>query len=152
MFGVIMPLCNRMFCCIFGWYFFIKIRLKYEKIILLSSSRAFLLSTLIFLLSASTFQFSTPMDNSEATWNKATKCNKYTMYMYYDHSVAQPMVRRSFFKKLDLPKLFLGLTWGDLCMNLFDFQCQFRNQLNFFILQQMGLFLSTYIKVNPDLF
>ena len=45
MFGVIMPLCNRMFCCIFGWYFFIKIRLKYEKNILLSSSRAFLLST-----------------------------------------------------------------------------------------------------------
>ena len=32
MFGVIMPLCNRMFCCIFGWYFYIEIRLKYEKI------------------------------------------------------------------------------------------------------------------------
>ena len=31
MFGVIMPLCNRMFCCIFGWYFYIEIRLKYEK-------------------------------------------------------------------------------------------------------------------------
>ena len=31
MFGVIMPLCNRMFCCIFGRYFFIKIRQKYEK-------------------------------------------------------------------------------------------------------------------------
>ena len=45
MFGVIMPLCNRMFCCIFGWYFYIEIRLKYEKIILLSSSRAFSLST-----------------------------------------------------------------------------------------------------------
>ena len=26
-----MPLCNRMFCCIFGWYFYIEIRLKYEK-------------------------------------------------------------------------------------------------------------------------
>ena len=36
-----MPLCNRMFCCIFGWYFYIEIRLKYEKIILSSSSRAF---------------------------------------------------------------------------------------------------------------
>ena len=32
MFGVITPDCNRMFCCIFGWYFYIKIRLKYEKI------------------------------------------------------------------------------------------------------------------------
>ena len=42
MFGVIMPLCNRMFCCTFGWYFYIEIRLKYEKKnILLSSSRAF---------------------------------------------------------------------------------------------------------------
>ena len=41
MFGVIMPLCNRMFCCIFGWYFYIEVRLKYEKNILLSSSRAF---------------------------------------------------------------------------------------------------------------
>ena len=29
---MIMPLCNRMFCCIFGWYFYIEIRLKYEKI------------------------------------------------------------------------------------------------------------------------
>ena len=27
-----MPLCNRMFCCIFGWYLYIEIRLKYEKI------------------------------------------------------------------------------------------------------------------------
>ena len=43
--GVIMLLCNRMFCCIFGWYFYIEIRLKYEKNILLSSSRAFSLST-----------------------------------------------------------------------------------------------------------
>ena len=34
MFGVIMPLCNRIFCCIFGWYFYIEIRLKYEKNIL----------------------------------------------------------------------------------------------------------------------
>ena len=45
MFVVIMPLCNRMFCSIFGRYFYIEIRLKYEKIILLSSSRAFSLST-----------------------------------------------------------------------------------------------------------
>ena len=46
-----MPLCNRMFCCIFGWYFYIEIRLKYEKKILLSSSRAFSLSTPTFSLS-----------------------------------------------------------------------------------------------------
>ena len=32
MFGMIMPLCNRMFCCIFEWYFYIENRLKYEKI------------------------------------------------------------------------------------------------------------------------
>ena len=68
MFGVIMPLCNRMACCIFGWYFFTKIRLKYEKIILLSSARAFLLST--------------PVENSEATWKKATKCNKNLFWNY----------------------------------------------------------------------
>ena len=36
---------------------------------LLSSSRAFSLSTPTFLLS-------THVDNSEATWKKATKCNK----------------------------------------------------------------------------
>ena len=69
MFGVIRPLCNRMFCCIFGGYFYIEIRLKYEKIILLSSSRAFSLST-------PTFPLSTPVDNSEVTWKKATKYNK----------------------------------------------------------------------------
>ena len=34
-----------MFCCIFAWYFYIEVRLKYEKNILLSSSRAFSLST-----------------------------------------------------------------------------------------------------------
>ena len=62
MFGVIMPLCIRMFCCIFGWYFYIEIRLKFEKNILLSSSRAFSLSTLV--------------ENSEATWKKPTKCNQ----------------------------------------------------------------------------
>ena len=67
--GVIMPLCNRMFCCIFGWYFYIEIRLKYEKNILLSRSRAFSLST-------PTFSLSTRVGNSEATCKKATKCNK----------------------------------------------------------------------------
>ena len=69
MFGVIMPLCNRMFCCIFGWYFYVEIRLEYEKNILLSSSRTFSLST-------PTFPLSTPVDISEAPWKIATKCNK----------------------------------------------------------------------------
>ena len=46
MFGVIMPLCNRMFCCIFGWYIFIKTRFKYEKIILLSYGKQCCLSAL----------------------------------------------------------------------------------------------------------
>ena len=87
MFGVIRPLCDRVFCCIFVWYFFIEIRLKYEKkifccpalelfhclplwkTVLFVSSRAFSLSTPTFLLS-------TPAENSEATWKKATKCNK----------------------------------------------------------------------------
>ena len=72
MFGVITDhataLCNRMFCCIFGWYFYIEIRLKYEKNILLSSRP--------FSLSTPTFLFSTPVENSEATWKKATKYNK----------------------------------------------------------------------------
>ena len=39
------------------------------KNILLSSSRAFSLST-------PTFSLCTPVDNSEATWKKATKCSK----------------------------------------------------------------------------
>ena len=86
MFGMIMPLCNRMFCCIFGWYFYIEIRLKYEKNILLSSSRAFSLST-------PTFSFSTPLDNSEATWKRATKCNKTVMQMWF---FAQPLRLKAF--------------------------------------------------------
>ena len=57
------------FFCIFGWYFYIEIRLKSEKKILLSSSRAYSLSPPTFLLS-------TPVENSEATLKKATKCNK----------------------------------------------------------------------------
>jgi len=42
------------------------------------SSRAFLLSTPTFLLS-------TPVDNSEATWKKATKCNKH-IYHWQSHN------------------------------------------------------------------
>ena len=76
MFSVIMPLCNRMFCCIFGRYFYIEIRLKYEKIILLSSSRALSLST-------PTFSLSTPVDSSEATWKKLQNAKK-DLYIYIE--------------------------------------------------------------------
>ena len=79
MFGVIMPLCNRMFCCIFGWYFFIKIRLKMKKIFYCPALELFcclpLWKTVLFV-SSGAFSLSTSMDNSEATWKKATKCNK----------------------------------------------------------------------------
>ena len=44
------------------------------KTVLIVSSRAFSLSTPIFSLS-------TPVDNSEATWKKATKCNKWIMVL-----------------------------------------------------------------------
>ena len=88
MFGVIMPLCNRMFCCIFGWFSLSKSGWNMKKLfccpalelfhclplwktVLCVSSRAFLLSTPTILLS-------TPAENSEATWKKATKCNKST--------------------------------------------------------------------------
>jgi hypothetical protein len=40
------------------------------KTVLFVSSRA-------FSLSIPTFSLSTPVENSEATWKKATKCNKY---------------------------------------------------------------------------
>ena len=48
----------ELFCCLPLW-----------KTVLFVSSRAFSLSTPPFLLS-------TPVENSEATWKKATKCNK----------------------------------------------------------------------------
>ena len=48
----------ELFCCLPLW-----------KTVLFVSSRAFSLSTPTFLLS-------TPAENSEATWKKATKCNK----------------------------------------------------------------------------
>ena len=56
-----------MFCCIFGWYFYIEIRLKNEKDILLSSSRAFSLFTPIEN-SAVWQHLSFFIVNSEATW------------------------------------------------------------------------------------
>ena len=45
------------------------------KTVLFVSSRAFLLST-------PTFLFSTPAEKSEATWKKATKCNKHFCLFY----------------------------------------------------------------------
>ena len=51
MFGLIMPLCNRIFCCIFGWYFYVQPGRNIKKIILFSSSRAFSLSTPSFSMS-----------------------------------------------------------------------------------------------------
>ena len=72
MFCVIMPLCNRMFCCIFGWYFCIEIRLKYETNILLSSSRAFSLSTLwktvLFLSALELFHCLPPLFHCQPLW------------------------------------------------------------------------------------
>ena len=68
--------------------FFIKIRLKYEKIILLSSSRAFSLST-------PTFSLSTHVDYSEATWKKATKYNKWDCTLRIDFN--QQVVRQKRF-------------------------------------------------------
>ena len=57
---------KKLFCCpaleLFHW-------LPLWKTVLFVSSRAFSLSTPTFLLS-------TPVKNSEATWKKATKCNK----------------------------------------------------------------------------
>ena len=53
----------------FSDFFYTEMRPKYEKNILLSISRAFSLST-------PSFSLSTPVENSEAKWKKATKCNK----------------------------------------------------------------------------
>ena len=85
MFGVIMPLCNGMFlgdisALKSGWnmkklFFCPALELFHclplWKTMLFVSSRVFSLSKLTFLLS-------TPVENSEATWKKATKCNKCT--------------------------------------------------------------------------
>ena len=77
MFGVIMPLCNRMFCCIFGWYFYIEFRLKCEKNIpALELFHCLPLWKTVLFVSSRAFSLSTPVENSEATWKKATKCNK----------------------------------------------------------------------------
>ena len=50
------------------------------KTVLFVNSRAFLLSTPTFLLS-------TPVENSEATWKKATKCNKHFFYIFHPTSL-----------------------------------------------------------------
>ena len=78
-------------------YFFIEIRLKYEKNILLSSSRAFSLSTpmenskqcclsaleLFHCLPPLFWCLPGPVENSEATWKKATKCDKYFVFGWF---------------------------------------------------------------------
>ena len=53
------------------------------KTVLFVSSRAFSLST-------PTFSLSTPVENSEATWKKATKCNKLTYP--YQHNFPKMLV------------------------------------------------------------
>ena len=82
MLGVIMPLWNRMFGYIFGHFFYIEKRMKYEQIILLSSSRGFslypngklLLSSFIaFSLSPPAFSFFSFLHNSKSTRKKAAK-------------------------------------------------------------------------------
>ena len=91
MFGMIMPLCNRMFCCIFGWYFYIEISLKYEKLILLSSSRTFSLS--IPYMENSTVLSDLELFHCPPLWTKVrlhgkktTKCNK-VLCKYVEHMV-----------------------------------------------------------------
>ena len=66
------------------------------------SSRAFSLSTLTFLLS-------TPVENSEATWKKATKCNKlYPVRVDENFFIAALFYVRAFFSIC----LLLSLTAG----------------------------------------
>ena len=62
------------------------------KTVLFVSSRAFLLSTPTFLLSTS-------VEISEATWKKATKCNKYllTAFWHFVHKCAKLEIIVNFF-------------------------------------------------------
>ena len=68
----------ELFCCLPLW-----------KTVLFVSSRAFSLSTPTFLLS-------TPVENSEATWKKATKCNKSLYWLLHLRSHNE---MKSFLKK-----------------------------------------------------
>ena len=84
----------ELFCCLPLW-----------KTVLFVSSRAFSLSTPTYLLS-------TPVDNSEATWKKATKCNKCTFSVCiknFHFSSIVPYLRYLF----DVgPSLAFELVWG----------------------------------------
>ena len=60
------------------------------KTVLFVSSRAFLLST-------PTFLFSTPMENSEATWKKATKCNKRKFKRHYKKKAKEKVTKNKIF-------------------------------------------------------
>ena len=75
----------------FGWHFHIEISLKYEKKIFCCPAlelfhclplwkTVLFVSSSDFSLSTPTFSLSTPVNNSEATWKKATKCNKILTY------------------------------------------------------------------------
>ena len=114
--GVIMLLCNRMFYCIFGWFFGARLPVwaqtrngskpevgpnqksdlirKWGQII----KKLFYCPALeLFLLSAPTFLLSTPMENCEAILEKATKFNKYcfsydTLTIYDGGSITSPMI------------------------------------------------------------
>ena len=70
--GVIMLLCNRIFCYIFGWF----LEPNYKKLFYLSALELFCCLPPLFLLSTPTFLLSTSITNSEATQEKATNATK----------------------------------------------------------------------------
>ena len=76
------------------------------KTVLFVSSRAFSLSTPTFLLS-------TPVDNSEATWKKATKCNKLFCGMYgFTAKLSVPRFDyHAFFNKISFFRLKTSKDW-----------------------------------------
>ena len=117
MFGVIMPLCNRMFCCIFGWYLYIKIRLKYEKKIFccpaLELFHCLILWKTVLFVSSRAFSLYTPVENSEATWKRATKCNKINYCKYFDYK--QVMLGKSLWSQTCLqPCKFQYVSWSKI--------------------------------------
>ena len=69
------------------------------KTVLFVSSRAFLLSTPIFL-------FSTPVEESEATWKKATKCNKQQILRNKSGFLVSELVAGSSDQNIVVPTLF----------------------------------------------
>jgi hypothetical protein len=86
-----------------------------KKQILLSSSRAFSLST-------PTFPLSNPVDNSEATWKKVTKCNKQS----YESGISCLKIRGSKKGIKKKPSQFMYLISG-MCIFILhlQFKCNF---------------------------